>query len=107
MGTGGGQGSHAGVPGQPPRRPGRSDALPVGEMIEELGHERFAVREKASRDLLERGREARSALVAARPTAPPEARQRIDELPKTIGDAASGERLRYLRALETLERIGG
>jgi WD40 repeat protein len=83
------------------------DPQRLAQLIGDLGDERFAVREAASRELERLGESARPELESAkaRPGASPESRVRVDRLLDRLG-LPSGERLRELRAVELLERLG-
>jgi RNA polymerase sigma factor (sigma-70 family) len=84
-----------------PVAPGR-----VARLIRDLDSEDFAVREKATRELEGMGEPAAPALRQARTAAPsPEARRRLTQVLVSL-EGWSGGRLRTLRALEVLERIG-
>jgi hypothetical protein len=80
----------------------------VAELLKELDADEFAVREEASRRLRELGEAARGALGRERGRAglSLEVRSRLDSLLRQIGAPPSSDRLRDLRAVEVLERIG-
>jgi RNA polymerase sigma factor (sigma-70 family) len=86
----------------------RVDGQRVARLIADLGSDRFAVREKAVKALDSLGAQAAPALLEARKgQLSLEASRRIDRLlaPLTQG-LLSGQRLREVRAVELLERIG-
>lgn len=84
------------------------DAQIVARWVRELDDDSFAEREKATASLEARGEAALPALEQALRGNPSlEARLRIDRLFQRLrSPAAAAERLRTLRALEALERIG-
>jgi RNA polymerase sigma factor (sigma-70 family) len=86
----------------------RADSKQIGRLIGDLDSERFEVRQKAMEELGQLGEHAEPALRAALAAKPPlEARKRIDELLERIrAFSATPERLRELRTVEILERIG-
>lgn len=80
----------------------------IDRLISQLGHDQFAVRDKASRELEAMQEAAAGALAKALKTnLPLEVRKRVEKLATKL-DAfnPSPARLRELRALEVLERIG-
>ena len=80
----------------------------LDDLIPELDHPKYAVREKATRDLRSWGETARPALALARADSPSaEKLRRIDQLLKEIGRGVPAARLVPVRSLEVLERIGG
>lgn len=82
------------------------DLSQVDRWVAELGHARFAVRDKATRSLAALGGRIGPNLVAALQSSPsPEARRRLDGLLQTLRDGISVKQLRPLRAIEVLERI--
>ncbi|MBN9522624.1 sigma-70 family RNA polymerase sigma factor [bacterium] len=86
----------------------KADPVQLAKLIAGLGAERFADREAAERELAALGDAARPALVAAltRP-APAEVRRRLGPLLVRLDAATlSGERLRGVRGVEVLERVG-
>jgi WD40 repeat protein len=84
----------------------------MAELIAALDHDKYVVREKASRELAGLGELAEPALrraLAGRPS--PEVRGRIELLLRNLPDrgetaAPSPEVLRWLRCVEVLERLG-
>ncbi len=80
----------------------------IADLIQQLDHPRFKVREDATKELGRYGVEAKKALEDAVKKAPSEdARVRMENLLKRIqGGAVSAESLRELRLIEVLERIG-
>jgi len=84
------------------------DPKTIAQWIRELDHDDFAVREKATTELVASGKAAEPALRKALGNQPSaEARQRIERALKNIDNVAvSPERLRAARALEVLEGIG-
>jgi WD40 repeat protein len=87
---------------KPPAPP---DAVRLARLPEDLDHDRFEVREKATAELENLGERAESALrraLADRPVV--EVRMRLERLLGKLQEApVSAERLRTLRALEVLE----
>jgi WD40 repeat protein len=83
------------------------EAEQIGRWIADLDDDRFAVRDKAFRELAALGDRAEPALrrlLAGRPS--PEARHRVEQLlAKTGGPIVAPDVLRELRAVEVLERI--
>jgi WD40 repeat protein len=80
---------------------------PLADLITELDHDKFAVREKATRDLRAWGELARLELMKARGNSPSaEKARRIDQLLKDLGQELPLAQIRSLRALEVLERLG-
>jgi hypothetical protein len=86
-------------------RPAASaDAGRIEQLLADLDSERFAVRDKAARELEELGDVAEPALratLAGKPS--PEVRRRVEALLEQCDPARSAERLRALRAVEVLE----
>jgi WD40 repeat protein len=86
------------------------DVRQVGSLIRDLDDDKFAVRERAQERLEEFGELARPALrrtLADRPSV--EVQRRVERLLEKLDQERRGpspERLRVLRALEVLERIG-
>ncbi len=79
---------------------------PVDRLLADLDSERFAVRERAMRELKKVGDGAEGALRRALAASPSlEARRRIEVLLDRLS-SASPERARLLRALEVLENVG-
>jgi hypothetical protein len=90
-------------------RDGRPDVGKLEKYIDELDSDDFRVREKASRALLAAGAVADGPLrkALAREGLSVEVRRRIEELLERLDSSnAAAERLRGLRAVEVLERIG-
>jgi RNA polymerase sigma factor (sigma-70 family) len=81
------------------------DAARLTQLVRDLGAEEFATRERASEELARLGGAAEPALKRARADGSPEVVLRCDELLKKL-TVPSGDRLRELRAVEALERIG-
>jgi WD40 repeat protein len=80
----------------------------VARRIAELGDRRFAIRDRAARELTELGEVVEPALRQALETGPVlEVRRRVERLLERLDPRKSPERLRWLRAVEALERIGG
>lgn len=80
----------------------------IMELIAELDHDKFTIRERATRDLKAWGELARDQLLRARAeTQSAEKVRRIDLLLKTLGGDVPSFRKRSIRSLEVLERIGG
>ena len=76
-------------------------------MIADLDDERFSVRERASTELANYGRQAEAALrktLEGKPSL--ETRRRIQAALKELNRPLSAQPLRQVRAVETLERIG-
>jgi hypothetical protein len=87
-----------------PARP--ADAKRLADLIRDLDDRRFAVREKATRELGRLGDAAAPALHLALQGQPAlELRRRAEALLEKLA-TVSGERLRGLRAVEVLEHIG-
>ena len=85
------------------------DPAKVAKLIADLDAPRFPVREAAMRDLERLGSVAREAVAAAlkKSTITPEARERLEKLADAANQPETGvEWVRFLRAVETLERIG-
>jgi hypothetical protein len=89
-----------------PARP--ADAVRLKQLLADLGSARFAVRQKAMRELDALGDQAREALQARLGENPPlEVRQRVEQLLARLdGPQDRPEWLRGLRAVEVLERVG-
>jgi hypothetical protein len=86
-----------------------ADAKRLAGLVADLNHDEFAVREKATDELEKLGRVAEPALRQALTEMPPlEARRRIErilgKLPGTVPWPV--ERLRVLRAIDALEKMG-
>jgi WD40 repeat protein len=85
----------------------KSDAKQLANLITELDDDAFQVRERATRELAEAGSDAAAALRKALANKPsPEAKRRIEGLLDRLNKGGSPKRLRSLRAIEVLERIG-
>jgi WD40 repeat protein len=86
----------------------RRDDPPVGRLIADLDNRRFAVREKASRELARRGERAEPAMrraLASPPSA--EVRLRLEQLLDKLDNGKGfSTRRRVVRAVEALEHIG-
>lgn len=83
------------------------DARRIERLIADLDNDRFDVRDNADRELRKVVDDAEPALrkvLAGKPSL--EQRLRVQRLLQVIGSAPSPERLRELRAVEVLERIG-
>ena len=79
----------------------------VARWIEELDDEKFAVRDRASKNLGALGRSVEGALRAAQKNDPSlEQLRRIEELLRQLKKSPGGEHLRAVRAVELLEGIG-
>src|SRR5262249_5440730 len=79
----------------------------MARLIAELDDDSFKVRERAARELAEAGPDAADALRADLTKAPSlEKRRRLEELLARLSKGVELKRLRCLRALEVLERIG-
>src|SRR5262249_13528840 len=93
---------------QPAVCPASAEA--IARHIADLDDPQLAVRNKAKAQLVQLAEMAESALLEAQKNRPSlELRQRIDELLRVILDhrfRPLGDRLRGLRAIETLEQIG-
>jgi len=85
----------------------KPDAKQLMQWITNLDNDNFKVREQATRELAEAGVDAADSLrqaLAKHPSA--EAKRRLEELLNRLGKGGGPERLRALRAIEVLERIG-
>jgi WD40 repeat protein len=83
------------------------DAKRIAQWISELDDDDFKVRERAMRALSEIGADAADAIRRALANPPSaEARNRMQSLLNRLGKGGDPERLRCLRAVEVLERIG-
>jgi WD40 repeat protein len=83
------------------------DDVQIARLIADLDDDAFKVRERATRQLAEIGFAAANALQRALADPPsPEAKRRIKDLLNRLNNWGDTERLRCLRALEVLERIG-
>jgi hypothetical protein len=84
------------------------DAAKLRGLVADLEGKRFAVRQRATRDLEKLGELAVPALKQALAAGPPlETRKRVEQLlEKLTGTVLSSEQLRLLRALEVLEEVG-
>jgi WD40 repeat protein len=86
---------------------GRIDVKRLEKRIADLDSDSFAAREKASQELAAAGRAAEGLLRKALEKDPsPEVRRRVQELLERLEGGASLDRLRAVRAIEVLERIG-
>jgi hypothetical protein len=83
------------------------DEAQVARLLRSLDSDQYAVRARASRELEQMGEEVRPALekALARAEGSLELRRRVGQLLERL-EVPSGDRLRKLRALEVLERIG-
>lgn len=87
--------------------PAALDVRHIDRLIADLDSEQFTVRQKAARELRALGDDAEPALrkmLAGKPST--EQRLRVKELLQEIETARSPDRLRQLRAVEVLERLG-
>jgi hypothetical protein len=84
-----------------------ADPEKVAQLLKDLDSDEFTVREKANGELKKLTELARPALekALARPGASPEMQRRVKALLASLTEI-SGERLRQLRAVEVLERVG-
>jgi WD40 repeat protein len=85
----------------------KPDAKRLAQLIADLDNDAFKVREQATRELSEAGVDAADALrqaFANNPSA--EAKKRLEALLNRLNEGGGSERLRSLRAIEVLERIG-
>jgi hypothetical protein len=92
------------------RAPGPVNREHIDALVARLDHARFAVREQATRELLAVGANAEAALEEAlgREDASVEVCMRAEKILESIQRAPmTGERLRFMRVIELLERIGG
>jgi WD40 repeat protein len=87
--------------------PAPADAKKIEKLIADLDNEDFEVRQKATEELAALGTEAEDALRKASTSPSPEVRNRVKRL---LGKLSAGgvpvTRLRTVRAVEALERIG-
>jgi RNA polymerase sigma factor (sigma-70 family) len=88
-----------------------ADAKQVERLIKDLDSDDFAIREKAAGDLAKHGEQAASFFRKALSDDPSaEVRRRLESILKMLDDEAAkppvGERLKQLRILELLNRIG-
>lgn len=92
---------------QVPPRPAPANQDELARLIKQLDDDDFAIRQKAMAQLEKQGEAAGLALRLALMQSPPlELRRRVEELlQKLDGVALPPERLRWLRAVEVLERI--
>jgi len=86
----------------------KSDAARLAKLIAGLDAERFADREAAGKELAALGDEALPGLTAAlaRPSSPEAQRRLAPVVARLEAVTVSGERLRGVRAVEVLERVG-
>jgi hypothetical protein len=83
------------------------DASHIARLIAELDSDEFKVREKAYEELEALGGAAEAALRKAARSSSLEVKRRAEELlSKLKRDGVAPERLRFLRAVEVLERVG-
>lgn len=85
----------------------KPDAERLTSLIAELDDDAFKIRERATQELAEAGSDAADALhhaLAKTPSA--EAKKRMEDLLNRLNKGGSPKRLRALRAIEVLERIG-
>ena len=103
------------VAGEPLPEPEDSSADPAGLarwhdfhcQIADLDDDSFKVRERATRELAIAGPDAADALRHALSNEPSvESKRRIEDLLSRLKEGGDPQRLRFLRALEVLERIG-
>src|SRR5207249_1492240 len=89
-------------------RPGIDEvSQTIGRLLGELDNERFAVRERATKELIRLGRRAEAVVrhKLADPSTAPEVRKRLREIANHLPeDADAGER-RLVRAVRVLEAI--
>jgi WD40 repeat protein len=86
---------------------GRVDSKRLEKLIVDLDSDSFAKREKASQELAAAGRAAEGLLRKTLDKDPSaEVRRRVQELLERMEGGASQDRLRAVRAIEVLERIG-
>jgi hypothetical protein len=84
-----------------------AEAGPAARLIADLNSDDLETREKASRELLRLGANARSALDITLAQDPPaETRRRIEELLQKIDPVPLPEEARGVRAVDVLERVG-
>jgi hypothetical protein len=85
------------------------DKAALGQLIQDLGHRKFAIRESASRRLESVGRAAAPALRQALENKPDlETRRRIEQLLEKLATPdRSPDAIRLRRAVEVLEHLGG
>jgi hypothetical protein len=83
------------------------DPEKISRWIADLDSAMFAVRQEANTNLLKTGEQAVPALRKVLASTPPlETRKRIEELlDRLTGGALSSDQLRFVRAIEALERI--
>jgi WD40 repeat protein len=83
------------------------DARRLERLIADLDHDDFEVREKATQELAEIGADAEAALLKAKESTSAEVRNRAEGLLRRLGEGGvASERLRFVRAVEVLERAG-
>jgi hypothetical protein len=84
------------------------DEMRLALLIADLDNDRFAVRDKASKELASCGAAAEKFLDAARSKGgSTELTDRIDQILKTIRQPPNGKELQSLRAIHAIELIGG
>jgi hypothetical protein len=91
-----------------PRPVSRQSRERLARLIADLDHDNFNVREKASQELEKQGELAELAFqqaLAGKPS--PELRLRVNRLLEKLAAAPSKENLRWLRAIQVLEQVGG
>lgn len=84
------------------------DASRISQLLRDLDHQRFAVRDRATRELDKLGEQARPGLrKLLEGTSSAEVRRRVEQLLASLdGPVTKPELLRGIRAIEALERIG-
>jgi HEAT repeat protein len=83
------------------------DRAQLGRWIAQLDDESFQVRERATRELAMAGEDAADALRHALDNGPSaETKRRVEDLLSRLKTSSDSRRLRFLRAIEALERIG-
>jgi RNA polymerase sigma factor (sigma-70 family) len=84
-----------------------ADPRQIARLVADLDHERFVVRDQATRELRALGPLAQPALNAALAANPPlELRRRLESLLESCDLAKSPRQLREVRAVEVLEHLG-
>jgi len=79
------------------------DPARLNRLVRELDSDDFAVREKATKQLVAQGDRSETILREALPAASAEAGRRIEEILKLIDPSSSADLIRGLRAVEVLE----
>lgn len=83
------------------------DRTELARWIAKLDDESFQVREQATRELAKAGEDAADVLRHALNNSPSaESKRRMEDLLSRLKEGSDSRRLRFLRALEALERIG-